>query len=206
MKWASKRNLQVGEICKWVKREIEVGEHDRFEKGSGWKWQIYSPSKNGTNSPAFSQSQQIHPLLIQFLPTSEGVFADAWATHQPIRLAAAHAASLHATLHHQQLWDVQAPGVCATTTHLACSGGSRPSSKGTCPHTHVWQHGHQRPQRPARRRYLLCICHDFPLGLWLAGPQRRWVCASHTAINIDIFPDFSWVRGDVKSSNSGSYL
>ena len=56
-----KRNLQVGEICKWVKREIEVGEHDRFEKGSGWKWQIYSPSKKwnkftriltkSTNSP-----------------------------------------------------------------------------------------------------------------------------------------------------------
>jgi len=45
----------------------EVGENDKFTR----------LQKNGTNSPAFSQSQQIHPLLIQFLPTSEGVFADA---------------------------------------------------------------------------------------------------------------------------------
>jgi len=30
-----KRKLQVGEICKWVKREKEVGKNDKVEKGNG---------------------------------------------------------------------------------------------------------------------------------------------------------------------------
>jgi len=64
-------NLHVGQTGK------KVGENDKFEKGTGWKWQI-SPTfnKNGTNSPTFPHRQQIHPLLIPFSPTSEGVFAD----------------------------------------------------------------------------------------------------------------------------------
>jgi len=67
-------------------------------KRSGWKLQIrqrkwvkitknYPPStKIETKSPTFSYRQQIHPLLIPFSPTSEGVLADEYRMpHQDLK-------------------------------------------------------------------------------------------------------------------------